>query len=228
MSFNKYKLRRNTAKAVIALPIAAILTSNMTNINTFKEIEGLNPQYSTVEVNTKEEDETAKLLIKQLEIAKAKFNSAKGFASYDAPKDILVASSKTSIVIAKAVSGNCLFTGFIPGQESKIVKDPTLSACTEESIDNLKTALRKQDQQIIDTAYQKAKMELESKAKTALYAYLGQLGQSYQGLSNILKLPKELVMEEKNQAKILSVSTGLCWEITLKSTVIEKVKSCSK
>jgi hypothetical protein len=228
MSFNKYKIRRNTLRATIALPIVAVAVSQLPSELVIKPKSVLNPQYSTLTTGLEEVDLAEKLLHKELSSAKENFSTQNGFKGYRPDKSTLAATSKTSIVLAKIIESSCYFIGFIPGEEERVIKDPTLEACQEDKIEKLSQALRSQDNAIIKKSYQQASIELKDRAEEAVYAYLGKLGQSYEGVAKVLKYPDELIIANQDNLTIRSISTGLCWELSVNVSRLSDVRSCRK
>jgi hypothetical protein len=184
-------------------------------------------QYSTLENNGISSKDAEQILLAELNSAKANFKPASGFTQVETDSRIEAATSKTSIVLTISTGDNCYFLGFIPGESTQIISDPTSSACSSKSIRELQIALRKQDGNIISISQEKAKIELDKIASQAQYAYLGKLGNSINGVSKVLNLPDQQVIESKEALTVRSISTGLCWMVRVTPRDISKLQPCN-
>lgn len=227
MSFNKYKKRRVIAKILLVLPVL-VLAAPQIPINTGKTLNNdIKMQYSTQENNGLSSKDAEQILLAELNSAKENFKPTTGFTRVKTDSRIEAATSKTSIVLTISTGDNCYFLGFIPGESTKIISDPTSSACSTRSILELQIALRQQDGNIISLSQEKAKIEIDKIASQAQYAYLGKLGNSFNGVSKVLNLPDQQVIESKESLTVRSISTGLCWMVTVTPRDISKLKPCN-
>lgn len=227
MSFNKYKKRRVIAKILLVLPVLVVAAPQIPIITGKTLTNNVEMQYSTLENNGISSKDAERILLAELQSAKENFKPVTGFTQVATDSKIEAATSKTSIVLTISTGDNCYFLGFIPGESTKVISDPTSTACSRESISNLQIALREQDGNILSSSQEKALLELDKIASQAQYAYLGKLGNSFIGVSKILNLPDQQVVESKEKLTVKSVSTGLCWMITVTPRDISKLQPCN-
>lgn len=227
MSFNKYKKRRVIAKILLVLPVLVLAAPQISFVTGKTLPSDIEIQYSTLENNGISQKDAEQILLTELDSAKKKFKPATGFTQVNTDSRVEAATSKTSIVLTISTGDNCYFLGFIPGQSTKIISDPSSSACSSKSIRELQIALRKQDGNIISISQEKAKIEIDKIASQAQYAYLGKLGYSFNGVSKALNLPTQQVIESKETLLVRSISTGLCWMVTVTPREISRLQPCN-
>jgi hypothetical protein len=227
MSFNKYKKRRVIAKILLVLPVLVVAAPQIPFVTGKTLPNDLKMQYSTLENNGTSQNDAEQILFTELDSAKKKFIPATGFTQVKTDSRVEAATSKTSIVLTISTGDNCYFLGFIPGESTKVISDPTGSACTSKSIRELQVALRAQDGNIISNSQEKAKIEIDKIASQAQYAYLGKLGNSFNGVSKVLNLPTQQVIESKEALTVRSISTGLCWMVTVTPREVSQLKPCN-
>ncbi len=227
MSFNKYKKRRVIAKILLVLPVLVLAAPQIPFVTGKTLPNDQKMQYSTLENNGISIEDAEQILLTELDSAKKKFKPATGFTQVKTDSRVEAATSKTSIVLTISTGDNCYFLGFIPGESSKVISDPSSSACSSESIRELQVALRAQDGNIISISQEKAKIEIDKIASQAQYAYLGKLGNSFNGVSKVLNLPSQQVIESKEALTVRSISTGLCWMVTVTPREVSQLKPCN-
>ena len=227
MSFNKYKKRRVIAKILLVLPVLVLAAPQIPFVTGKTLPNDQKMQYSTLENNGISIEDAEQILLTELDSAKKKFKPATGFTQVKTDSRVEAATSKTSIVLTISTGDNCYFLGFIPGESSKVISDPSSSACSSKSIRELQVALRAQDGNIISISQEKAKIEIDKIASQAQYAYLGKLGNSFNGVSKVLNLPTQQVIESKEALTVRSISTGLCWMVTVTPREVSQLKPCN-
>lgn len=227
MSFNKYKKRRVIAKILLVLPVLVLAAPQIPFVTGKTLPNDQKMQYSTLEKNGISIEDAEQILLTELDSAKKKFKPATGFTQVKTDSRVEAATSKTSIVLTISTGDNCYFLGFIPGESSKVISDPSSSACSLKSIRELQGALRAQDGNIISISQEKAKIEIDKIASQAQYAYLGKLGNSFNGVSKVLNLPSQQVIESKEALTVRSISTGLCWMVTVTPREVSQLKPCN-